>query len=226
MLELIVSFLWWQFLSAFAVSAGIHRYFSHRAFQAPVWYEYAVLILGPLSGSGSVLGWAGVHRMHHKYSDTDRDPHSPHRVGNWRVLTSTFKVPPIPPRLIADLLRNRRVVFFHRHHRKIRLGTFLLGLVLLPFPWFLVFICSPVVYGYLGFGLLNIICHKVPFEVKNSWLVNLFTGGDGWHANHHKRPSSPRIGEQWWQWDFGYLFIWAVKSQPSPSRSLATDSRG
>lgn len=209
MFELLVSFIWWQFFSAFVVSAGMHRYFSHRAFKAPVWYEYVVLFLGPLTGSGSILGWVGVHRLHHRYADTEKDPHSPHIVGNWKVLTSTFKVPLIPRRIIADLLRNPRVMFFHKHHQKIRVLTIVFSFIFLPLPWFLIFICAPLVYGYLGFGLLNIVCHRVPFEVRNSWLVNLLAAGDGWHANHHKRPASPMIGEKWWQWDTGY---WAIRS--------------
>ena len=56
-------------LSSIVVSAGYHRYFAHRAFKAGVWYEYLVLILGPLSGAGHVLGWVGVHRLHHNHSD-------------------------------------------------------------------------------------------------------------------------------------------------------------
>lgn len=202
---LIYSFIWWLFLSSAVISAGYHRYFSHRSFKAPVWYEYLVLILGPLSGSGSALGWVGVHRMHHNYSDTEKDPHSPKHQPIWRVLTSTFKVPAIRPRHITDLLKNKRVLWFHRHHKKIRLLT-LFGGLLLPFEWYIILIVSPMIYGYLGYGLLNTLCHRHE-QVSNSWIANILTGGEGWHANHHDQPRDWRIGKKWWEWDPAAWFI-------------------
>jgi len=202
---LIYSFIWWLFLSSAVISAGYHRYFSHRSFKAPVWYEYLVLILGPLSGSGSALGWVGVHRMHHNHSDTEKDPHSPKYQPMWRVLTSTFKVPAIRPRHITDLLKNKRVLWFHRHHKKIRLLT-LFGGLLLPFEWYIILIISPMIYGYLGYGLLNTLCHRHE-HVSNSWIANILTGGEGWHANHHDQPRDWRIGKKWWEWDPAAWFI-------------------
>lgn len=207
---LIYSFIWWFFLSSVVISAGYHRYFSHRSFKAPVWYEYLVLALGPLSGSGSVLGWVGVHRMHHNHSDTEKDPHSPKYQPVWRVLTSTFKVPAIRPRHVTDLLKNKRVMWFHKHHRDIRFCTFLFGVTVLPFQWFLVLMIAPMVYGYIGFGLLNTLCHRHE-NVSNSWIANILTGGEGWHANHHKNPMDWRIGKKWYQWDPAAWFIYLIK---------------
>ena len=206
---LIYSFLWWFFLSSVVISAGYHRYFSHRSFKAPVWYEYLVLILGPLSGSGSALGWVGVHRMHHNHSDTEKDPHSPKHQPVWRVLTSTFKVPAIRPRHVTDLLKNKRVMWFHKHHKEIRLWTLFMGL-LLPFEWYIILIISPMIYGYIGFGLLNTLCHSKE-NVSNSWIANVFTGGEGWHANHHDKPMDWQIGKKWYEWDPASWFIRLIK---------------
>jgi len=205
-----ISFIWWQILSSVVISAGYHRYFTHQSYTAPVWYEYIVLLLGPLSGSGHVLGWAGVHRMHHAFSDTEEDPHSPKYKGFWKVFLSTFKVPYIPRKFIRDLLRNKRVMFFYRHHNKIRLGSFLVGLILLPIEWFIIIFITPVLYGYLGFGLINAMCHKNGV-VRNSWIANIFTGGEGWHVNHHENSKDWRIGKTWWQWDPGAWIIKLIK---------------
>lgn len=210
MLDIILySFVWWLILSSVIVSAGYHRYFAHRAFKAPVWYEYAVLLLGPLSGSGPVLGWVGVHRLHHNHSDTEKDPHSPKYQPVWRVLTSTFKVPAIRPRHVTDLLKNPRVMTFYKYHRHIRIATLTLGL-LLPWEWYIILIVSPMIYGYLGFGLLNTLCHRHEY-VSNSWIANVLTGGEGWHANHHERPRDWRIGKKWYQWDPAAWFILLIK---------------
>lgn len=206
MIEILVySFIWWLFLSSVVVSAGYHRYFAHRAFKADVWYEYMVLILGPLSGAGHVLGWVGVHRLHHNHSDTEQDPHSPKFQPIWRVLTSTFKVPPIKHRHVIDLLKNKRVMWFYKWHAEIRIATFLFGL-LLPIDWYIILLVMPVFWGYLGFGLLNTICHSGD-NVRNSAFVNLFTGGEGWHANHHEKPRDWQIGKKWYEWDPAAWFI-------------------
>lgn len=202
---ILYSFIWWSFLSSAVVSAGYHRYFAHRAFKASAWYEYMVLILGPLSGAGHVLGWVGVHRLHHNHSDTPKDPHSPKYQPVWRILTSTFKVPPIKHRHVIDLLKNKRVMWFYRHHQKIRLVTFLFGL-LLPIEWFIILIVLPMFWGYLGFGLLNTLCHSGE-HVRNSAFVNIFTGGEGWHANHHDKPMDWKIGKRWYEWDPAAWFI-------------------
>lgn len=206
---LIYSFIWWLLLSSIVVSAGYHRYFAHRAFKAGVWYEYMVLILGPLSGAGHVLGWVGVHRLHHNHSDTPDDPHSPKHQPIWRILTSTFKVPPIKHRHVVDLLKNKRVMWFYKWHQEIRIFTFVLGL-LLPIEWFIILLVLPIFWGYLGFGLLNTLCHSGD-GVRNSALVNIFTGGEGWHANHHDKPMDWRIGKKWYEWDPAAWFIRLIK---------------
>lgn len=213
-MELILySFIWWQLLAITVVSAGYHRYFAHRAFKAGVWYEYYVLSLGTLLGGGSLLGWAGVHRMHHNHSDTDKDPHSPLYVSFWRVLTSTFKVPAIKHRHVVDLLKNPRVMWFHKWHRVIQLVTFIMGL-LLPFEWFLVLIISPIVYSYIGFGLINAFCHTKN-GVRNSYIINLVSGGEGFHKNHHEDPRNWKIGKHWYQVDPAAWFISLIMKQES-----------
>lgn len=206
----IYSFVWWLFLSSTVVSAGYHRYFAHKSFEAPLWYEYFVLILGPLSGAGHALGWVGVHRLHHNYSDTPMDPHSPKHQPIWRVLTSTFKVPPIKHRHVVDMLRNPRVMWFYKHHDTIRMLTIFGSSLILPGPWWIILIISPMIYGYIGFGLINTLCHSGE-GVRNSAFVNIFTGGEGWHANHHEKPRDWKIGWKWYQWDLGALFIRMIR---------------
>lgn len=208
---LLYSFIWWQVLSITVVSSGYHRYFAHRAFKAPVWYEWYVLILGLLTGGGSLLGWAGVHRLHHNHENTDRDPHSPHHHGFWKVLTSTFEVPAIRPRVVKDLLRNPRVMFVHHNYHWLRSMSLLIPLIVLPWNWYVVLILSPVVYSYIGFGLINAFCHKTNGKVRNSHLLNILAGGDGFHRNHHDDPRNWRIGKKWHQLDPGAWFIRLIK---------------
>ena len=205
---LIVGYLWWSFIAGVAISAGYHRYFSHRSFKAPVWYEHLVLLLGPLAGTGSMLGWVGVHRLHHGASDTENDPHSPKYKGFWRVYFSQFPVPLIPRRVIRDLLRNKRVLWYHRHHKQIRVVSGLIFFILFPWEWAVTLFVAPFFMGHIGFGFVNAWTHKTG-KPRNVWWVSLFTGGgEGYHLNHHNHVNSWRLTDgKWWQIDVGEYFI-------------------
>lgn len=205
-----ISFVWWLWLSATVVSAGYHRYFAHKSFKAPLWYKFYVLILGPLSGSGPVLSWVGVHRMHHAHSDTPHDPHSPKFKGIVAVLTSTFKVKSIPRKYIRDLLRDPHVVWFYKNSKVSLFLVYFFGILLFPLPWFFALFIAPWIYGHVGYGLINYLCHKdgVP---RNSPLANILTGGEGWHENHHNDSSNYRIGKKWWQIDTGAMWIKLIR---------------
>jgi stearoyl-CoA desaturase (delta-9 desaturase) len=217
----IASFIWWQILSITVISSGYHRYFAHRSFSASTWYEWYVLSLGTLTGGGSLLGWVGVHRMHHKHADTQHDPHSPMYKGALRVLTSTFYVPPIKRSSVRDLLRNYRVVLFHKYYKHIRIATLVLGFIVLPIEWFVVFVISPIVYAYIGFGAINTFCHdRHTGGAKNSQLVNILAAGDGFHKNHHDAPTNWKIGKAWYEFDPGAAWISIIKKD---SACLAKD---
>lgn len=206
---ILYSFLWWQVLAITVISAGYHRYFAHRAFKAGVWYEYYVLALGTLTGSRPLIGWAQVHREHHIHTDTEKDPHSPLFKGLWTVLTSTFDAPKPTKRTVKDLLKNKRVMWFYRYHYHIRIATLLFSL-LLPIEWAFVFIYSPMIYAYLGFGLINAFAHG-PNGVRNSHLLNILSGGEGFHKNHHESPRDWKIGRHWYELDPAAWFIYLIK---------------
>src|SRR5580658_5991761 len=67
----------------FAITAGFHRYFSHRAFRVNRVTQFFLAFLAQTSAQKGVLWWAAHHRLHHRHSDRDRDVHSPLRRGFW-----------------------------------------------------------------------------------------------------------------------------------------------
>jgi stearoyl-CoA desaturase (delta-9 desaturase) len=73
--------LYW--LRIFAVGAGYHRYFSHRAFSTSRAFQFILALLSQSTAQKSVLWWAAKHRHHHLHSDTERDVHSPRHRGFW-----------------------------------------------------------------------------------------------------------------------------------------------
>src|SRR5436190_23876824 len=71
--------LYW--LRMFAITAGYHRYFSHRAYSTSRLFQFVLAFLAQSTVQKSVLWWAAKHRHHHLHSDTPQDVHSPvHRV--------------------------------------------------------------------------------------------------------------------------------------------------
>src|SRR5689334_2357533 len=71
--------LYW--LRIFAIGAGYHRYFSHRAYATSRAFQFVLAVLSQSTTQKSVLWWAAKHRQHHLHSDTEADVHSPRHKG-------------------------------------------------------------------------------------------------------------------------------------------------
>jgi len=79
-------------------------------------------------------------------------------------------------------------------------------------PLFMVFgYALPVVFAFHGYGLLNVLGHRGG-KPNNTWVGNILTAGEGWHANHHKRGGDYRIGQTWWQLDPTAWFIRIIRT--------------
>ncbi|RXH67970.1 hypothetical protein DVH24_028117 [Malus domestica] len=70
------------FVVGVSVNLSYHRQLSHRSFKLPKWLEYFFAYCGVLSFQRSPLEWVSIHRSHHQFTDTLKDPHSPVR-GFW-----------------------------------------------------------------------------------------------------------------------------------------------
>ena len=170
-------------LALTGITRGYHRYLSHREFETTPTIEIVMLYCGLLCGVRSPLTWAGVHRMHHAYSDTPKDPHSPKYMGKWRVFFSLYRIKSIPRKFIKDLLKNPRVMFFHKYGTSIWwahviITFFIFGSIAI---WvnFLV-----VALSYIGYGVLNTFGHDLEGPVNRLW-INAIAPFEGNHEDHH-----------------------------------------
>ncbi len=59
------------------ITIGYHRLLTHRGFACPKWFEHLLAILGICTLQDSPARWVAIHRIHHKESDHEPDPHSP-----------------------------------------------------------------------------------------------------------------------------------------------------
>ena len=206
----VASFIWWQWIAATSISAGYHRYFSHRSFKAPAWYHIYSQFLGLFANPGPVLTWAATHRMHHTYVDSDKDPHSPTIKGFLKVYCSAWGDDVKIERRMLKGLNTPSIKFFYKNYFTliilVPLFLFLIDPMLFLFGW-----CVPVVFAFHGYGIVNVLPHAKNGEPKNSWFANILTGGEGWHKNHHDRSQDWKIGQHWWQIDTGAWWIKAIK---------------
>lgn len=206
----VVSFVWWQIIAATAISSGYHRYFSHKSFNTGNWYQWYTQILAIFSNAGPILTWAATHRMHHAYSDTSKDPHSPKFKGFWKVYTNRWGYDVvIEKKFLKGLIDNKSVIFFYKNYFK--LLALIAVIMFFIDPLVLVFgLAVPIVFAFHGYGLINALTH-MGSQVSNNALANVLTAGEGYHRYHHNDSKNWKIGKKWYHFDTGAWFIGVIK---------------
>ena len=205
----------------FGITAGYHRYFSHRSFTCPRWVAFLLALLGGSSGQRGALWWAAHHRHHHRHSDTPADLHSPAQHGFWWAHMGWFLADGAYRtrlELVPDLAKRPELVWLDRFDVAApatlaaacwALGWWLGGQgVNTSGAQLLVWFCiSTVVLAHATFSV-NSVMHvwgTRPFatrdDSRNNALMALLVLGEGWHNNHHHRPGNVRQGLRWWQLD-------------------------
>lgn len=191
-------------LTSFCVVAGYHRYYAHKSFVASAPLQYIFAIFGPSAGIGSIRWWAAAHRAHHRYADTERDPHSIRRgfvfshIG-WMLLRPRYKVASSIKDCQGEDLKTDAVVNW-QDKNYYALGV-LSGLVVpgvLNWALFGDFAAGVIYVGVLravlvqhGTFLVNSIGHMSgtqPFDdrksCRNNWILSVLTFGEG-NCNFH-----------------------------------------
>lgn len=224
--------LYW--LRIFAIGAGYHRYFSHRAYSTSRAFQLVLAVTAQSTAQKSVLWWAAKHRHHHLHSDTEEDVHSPRRHGfayahlGWIFArrhdeTDLSKV--------RDLAGYPELLWLHRFELVpaaiLAAVTFLIG----GWPGLVVGFCWSTVAVYHGTFCINSLAHVYGSkryvtgdDSRNNWILAFFTMGEGWHNNHHAYQASARQGFRWWEIDLTYYVllalsrvgvVWDLKAPPA-----------
>lgn len=224
-----LSYIWHML----GVTIGYHRLLAHRSFKCPKAVEYFFVTGGYLAWQSSPLWWATVHRAHHRYTDSERDPHSPQH-GIKHAYLGWFFRPTYPeyinPEIQAkDLVTDPLYRFleqggnWHKGHLlSMFIGMTFRLLLLFLFGWeiALASLLAGLTVQQVPF-LLNVVCHIPRLGYKNFatqddsvnvWWVALLTCGEGWHNNHHAFPGSARSGFNRFEFDPSWLLIRSMKS--------------
>ena len=86
-------------LSGLGITAGVHRLWSHRAYRAHKYLQIFLCICNTIAFEESIYNWSRDHRLHHKFSDTEADPHNSKRY-NYYIDKDIFVIKMIPKILI------------------------------------------------------------------------------------------------------------------------------
>jgi len=201
------------------ITAGFHRYFSHRSYKTSRAFQFVLAFGGGSAAQKGALWWASHHRDHHRFSDTERDVHSPLKGFWWShmgwILCDRYKG--WDPDSIKDFAKFPELRFLTKHDW-------------IP-PWTVAVACyfiagwSGVVVGFVwstvllwhGTFTVNSLAHVMGRRryattdtSRNSALIALWTGGEGWHNNHHHHQAAARNGFFWWEYDPTYYGLKAL----------------
>jgi fatty-acid desaturase len=212
-----VAFVLYVITGGVGITLGFHRCISHRSFTTPKWLEYVLVVCGTIACQGGVFEWVGLHRMHHKFSDTNPDPHDSNKGFWWSHMGwMMFEIPAKEdiPRFTKDIQEDKFYQFCNNNLIPIQV---VLGLILFafggwPFVIWGIFVRLVFVFHFTWF--VNSATHKFGYVShesndysRNCWWVALLTFGEGWHNNHHAYQYSARHGLQWWEVDLTWMTI-------------------
>jgi stearoyl-CoA desaturase (delta-9 desaturase) len=201
--------LYWV-TACLGVTIGYHRLLSHRSFRVPHWLERFFATCGAISCQQGPLDWVGLHRHHHKFSDTDVDHHTSLKGLWWSHMGWMFEdIPAMQavPRLTGDLAKDPYYRWLNNNFLLLQVPLagllFWIGTVTGAGGWALVLWGIPLrlMLVYHCTWLVNSVTHywgDAPHNSgdssrNNAWVAAL-TFGEGWHNNHHAFPHSARHG--------------------------------
>lgn len=205
-------------MGGISITAGYHRLWSHRAYSArtPVRIIYALFGAGCVEGS--IKWWGHSHRVHHRYTDTNRDPYDARKGFWWSHMG--WMLTPSNPRYkaradISDLADDWVVRVQHRHY------LFIMVFMALILPTLIAgYFWNDYLGGFIYGGILkvfviqqatfcvNSLAHWIgvqPFDdnrtPRDHFLTAFVTFGEGYHNFHHEFPSDYRNALKWYQYD-------------------------
>jgi stearoyl-CoA desaturase (delta-9 desaturase) len=223
--------LYW--VRIFAIGAGYHRYFSHRAYATSRAFQFVLAVLSQSTAQKSVLWWAAKHRHHHLHSDTECDVHSPRHKGflyshlGWIFSRRHHKADLVK---VADLACYPELMWLHRFELVPAVALGALCLLIGGWSGLIVGFFWSTVLVYHATFCINSLAHVrgskryvTGDDSRNNWLLAFFTMGEGWHNNHHACQRSVRQGFRWWEIDPTYYalkaaswlgLVWHLKAPP------------
>ena len=195
-------------LNILGVWMMMHRYYSHKSFELHPVLKWMFTVIAVLTGRGSILGWVYLHRLHHAYSDQERDPHSPHNLGykmfgfgHMKKQEGEMKI-----FLVKELMTPEQL-FIHKWYMLLLIPVLiifaLIDLQLFYWAWVvptMLIQFSTNNFNYFGHthGYRN---YETKDQSRNNILLWPIILGEAWHNNHHADAKNYSTRHKFWEID-------------------------
>ncbi len=218
------------FLSLFFHSFFLHRYASHQMYVTSKRAEKAIYLLTWLVQGSSYLvprAYGVMHRMHHTYSDTEKDPHSPHFFKDiWHMMWHTAQI-----YKDLDTGKNLPEPEFTREYLPIwtkldRIGHSMITRILFgasyvafyiyfaPNAWWFLLLPIHFLMGPVQGAIVNWCGHKYGYKnfdngdhSKNSTPFGILLMGELFQNNHHNQKDNANFARKWFEFDMTYIIM-------------------
>ncbi|KAH3673284.1 hypothetical protein WICMUC_003743 [Wickerhamomyces mucosus] len=201
--------------------AGYHRLWAHRSFTATSSIKFIYAVFGTSCGLGSIKTWVPIHRAHHRYIDTEKDPHHI-RKGlwyshfGWIILNPKVKVKNSIKECYGDDLDNEKLIDWQsdNYHELAILTGLLIPCLICGIFWndyFGGLIYAGVLRAFIiqqNSFFVNSIGHVLgtqPYDDRkshrNNWALSFLTFGEGSNNFHHEFSADFRNGIHWYEFD-------------------------
>lgn len=205
-------------LNGMSITAGYHRLWAHRSYEASKPLQILYMLFGAMALQNSILVWASMHRVHHRHvDDVDQDPYSAKR-GLWFShigwMLRNYPSGTHDLRNAKDLEANPIVRFQHKYYLWLAIG------MNVSIPLLLGWMHGDIWGSLMLGGLLRlVVSHHCTFFInslahfwgsrpyttentaRDNGILALFTWGEGYHNYHHLFQWDYRNGVRWWQYD-------------------------
>ena len=222
--NLIAAAVTWWIAGSWGIGMGYHRLLTHGGFKTPKWMEYFLTFCGTLGLQSGAITWVTTHRIHHAFTETEQDPHSPRGGTFWSHIgwilqgTAQNQTEATKQRFAPDLMKDKVHVFMSEYYWV----TPIIGAIVLFAigGWSMVLWGTFLrqVIGWHSTWLVNSATHlwgtrrfETHDDSRNNGLIAALTFGEGWHNNHHANPRSARHGLTWYEFDVNWLQIKALE---------------
>jgi len=221
MIELIATLVMTH-ITIVCVTLYLHRGQAHKGIEFHPALEHFMRFWLWLTTGMVTKQWVAIHRKHHRYSDVEGDPHTPHVYGIWQVLFKgavLYHAASKDKTMVDTYGRGTPADWMelHVYQPYSRLGIGILFVLdVLVFGWW-----GPVIWGiqmiwipFWAAGVINGVGHWIGYRngktkdhSRNIVPWGIVIGGEELHNNHHLDPASARLSKNWYEFDIGWMWL-------------------